>query len=154
MSLVKLNIARGVTGTLSATNNSAKVLQVVQASISSEASTTNGSFVATGLAVNITPTSSSNKVLILFNGVGGTNDTNGNYFTLYRDSQNLGGGNGHVRMKGVSGGFQSGISISELDDPASTSQISYAVRFAKAGGTATISTGDTKSTITVMEISA
>ena len=131
-----------------------KVLQVVQASISSVASTTSGSFVATGLSVNITPSSSSNKVLVLFNGVGGTNDTNGNYFTIYRDSTNLGGGSGHVRMKGVSGGFQSGISMSELDSPSTSSQISYAVRFAKAGGTATISTGDTKSTIIVMEISA
>lgn len=135
-----------VTGTIG------RVLQVVQGSINTEASTTNGSFVTTGLSVDITPSSSSNKVLVLFNGVGGTNDTDGNYFTLYRDSTNLGGGSGHVRMKGVSGGFQSGISMSELDSPSTASQISYVVRFAQAGGTATISTGDTKSTITAMEI--
>ena len=147
-------IPSGATITNSGTNGGGfgKILQVVQGSINTEASTTNGSFVTTGLSVNITPSSSSNKVLVSFNGVGGTNDTDGNYFTLYRDSTNLGGSNGHVRMKGVSGGFQSGISMSELDSPSTSSQISYVVRFAKAGGTATISTGNTKSTITAMEI--
>ena len=161
MALSKIDVANMLTGVTPVANGGTAltslagfVKQVVQASINSEVSTTSGIFVTSGISVNITPSSSSNKVLLFFNGVGGTNDTDGNYFTFYRDSTNLGGGNGHVRMRGVSGGFESGISMCELDSPSTSSQISYAVYFAKSGGTTTISTTNTISTITAIEISA
>ena len=41
------------------------VLQVVQATTSTEVSTTSTSYVSAGLSASITPTSSSNKILIL-----------------------------------------------------------------------------------------
>ena len=45
-----------------------KVLQVAQSSLNSEISTTSASYVTSGLSATLTPSSSSNKILILLNG--------------------------------------------------------------------------------------
>jgi hypothetical protein len=44
------------------------VLQVAQSSLNSEISTTSASYVTSGLSATLTPSSSSNKILILLNG--------------------------------------------------------------------------------------
>jgi hypothetical protein len=61
-----LNLAQGVTGTLPNANFSGgKVLQVQSSIRSTETVTTNGSYVDTGLQVNITPSSTSSKILVM-----------------------------------------------------------------------------------------
>jgi hypothetical protein len=55
---------------------SGSVIQVVQGSLASGTwSTTSGSFVDTGLVANITPSSTSNKVLVIFTGTIDTNQS-------------------------------------------------------------------------------
>ena len=61
------NIANASLGAVTAlpTGLGGKVLQVVQATDGTEKSTTNTSFQDTSLSVNITPSSTSNKILII-----------------------------------------------------------------------------------------
>jgi len=69
------------------------VLQVVHGSYSSEMSTTSGStFVATGASITITPTSSSSKILVMFNQhcrVDKNNGDQGAGFALKRGSTTI-----------------------------------------------------------------
>jgi hypothetical protein len=108
-----------------------KVLQVVTATDSTERTTTSSSFVTASntLTVDITPSSTSNKVLILCSTVI-LNNTGGAHVagTIYRDSTNLGSTNGGLTnstsVSGITGIYQhAGISL--LDSPASTSSLTY-----------------------------
>jgi hypothetical protein len=73
MPLIKLNATQGLTGTLPAVSganltniDAGKVLQVVQATKTDTFSTGTNTFVdVTGLTLNITPSSSSNKIFII-----------------------------------------------------------------------------------------
>jgi|MDSW01.3.fsa_nt_gb hypothetical protein len=73
-----INLATNVTGTL-ATGNlpDGSVLQVAQNSLTSEISTSSASYVTSGLTTTITPSSSSNKILILLNGGRNSYDDSG-----------------------------------------------------------------------------
>jgi hypothetical protein len=67
----------GISGTLSTSNlPDGSVLQVAQNSLTSEISTSSASYVTSGLTTTITPSSSSNKILIFLNG--GRNSYNDN----------------------------------------------------------------------------
>ena len=86
MAIVKLNAANGLTGTIPQGNianaslnavtslpaaiPTGKVLQVIQSSDSTELSTTSTSLVDIGLSASITPSSSSNKILIIVDAQG------------------------------------------------------------------------------------
>jgi len=63
-----LKLDTGVTGTLPSSNNSAKILQVAQNSLTSEISTSSASFVTSGLTTTLTPSSTSHKIMIFLNG--------------------------------------------------------------------------------------
>tara|TARA_R100001530_G_C4285833_1_gene146785 strand:+ start:41 stop:529 length:489 start_codon:yes stop_codon:yes gene_type:complete len=66
MALVKLNIARGVTGTLSSANFSGgKIGQVVSTARATDTSTSSDSLVATGHIATLTPSATSSKILII-----------------------------------------------------------------------------------------
>ena len=75
-----------VTGATVSGLSAGKVLQVVNATKSDTASTNSGTAVATGLSASITPSSTSNKVLVMvsFSYSSGA-DVNAS-FQLYRDS--------------------------------------------------------------------
>jgi len=133
-----------------------KVLQVVQTVNTTERTTTSTSFVdVTGLSVNITPSSTSNKILILCNYVGEstTADASSNY-TILRDSTNL--ANSYFNTIYSSATFSSSpCSICFLDSPSTTSATTYKLQFKRsnsAGGITKVLSMD--STITVMEIGA
>ena len=130
-----------------------KVLQVVQATYSStNVNTTSTTFVATGLDVNITPSSTSNKILILGTFQGQT-DANGIY-TIYRDSTNLLDVRGFFRLEVAN--KQTGYAFSYLDSPSSTSQINYEL-FMKNNGSGTVyfhPQADCTATIQAIEIGA
>tara|TARA_Y100000356_G_scaffold53689_1_gene43222 strand:+ start:17 stop:628 length:612 start_codon:yes stop_codon:yes gene_type:complete len=124
-----------------------KILQVVQAAKTDTASTTSGTYVTiSGLSVNITPSSSSNKILVIADVKAGNDGGNGYYLQIVRDStaiyvgdaatgkqqciqQTYGGGDtgeGKYGMAKMGGTF--------LDSPSTTSQITYAVQFLRLGG--------------------
>ena len=124
-----------------------KILQVVQAVKTDTASTTSGTYVTiSGLSVNITPSATSSKILVIADVKAGNDGGNGYYLQIVRDStaiyvgdaatgkqqciqQTYGGGDtgeGLYGMAKMGGTF--------LDSPNTTSQVTYAVQFLRLGG--------------------
>ena len=131
-----------------------KVLQVVTATDSTQRSTTSTSFVTASntLSVSITPSSASNKVLILVSStIAGVN--NDGVFTIFRDSTNL-SSNGFIAHYNGGVGAYGSMGINVLDSPSSTSAITYQVYFKNNGGgnTSYLNYTSQKGSITAMEI--
>ena len=121
------------------------VIQVVQGTLVTGDSSTSTSYNATGLQVQITPSSTSSKILItaIFY-AGFPSQNNQTRFTIYKDSTNLdlsgsqaGGftaigdstGDGNMTYQGQ------GLSCQYLDSPSSTSQLTYKLMRKQDGGT-------------------
>ena len=140
---------------------SGHVLQVLTGTSSSEAYTQSTSFVTMSLTVAITPIATSSKIFIICNTSGYNDGGNAQvgYYTIYRDSTDLGASNnnGFANIhQGSGSGHDVGtnICISELDSPSTTSAINY-VMYARVNN-ACYKTywamNASKSDITVMEI--
>jgi len=123
-----------------------------------------------GLSLSITPSSASNKILVLFSGSGST--ANIGFVRLMRDSEILGQGNesgSRVRCtcmfhKSGDGNLLESFSFNYLDSPNSTSALTYKLQWRDESGTIYInrsqndndgSSGSrTASVITAMEVAA
>jgi hypothetical protein len=132
-----------------------KVLQVVTATDSTTRTTTSSSYVtgSNTLSVAITPSSASNKILLLFSSAGRTQtDDKETRYTIFRDATDLSGGNGLTMLQG---NRTISISMSFLDSPNTTSAITYQV-YMKGEGTHTITLneGSVKGSLTALEIAA
>ena len=148
-------IPSGVTLTNSGTASGfGKVLQVVSATTSSVTSTTSTSFVATNLSVSITPSSASNKILIISHGSGSATSGNESYITLYRDATNLGNATyGMINWGSSTASMAEGFGLTYLDSPSTTSAINYKYYFkVSGGGTGYFNLNSQVSSITAMEI--
>ena len=185
MALTRLNGVNAITGTIPQGNIAnaslgavtalptglgGKVLQVVQATDGTEKSTTNTSFQDTSLSVNITPSSTSNKILIIGSlriksetASGGVNaDVVGlalfadssNIFELDTDSRTGIQYYGNNGSGGISR-FQLADNLTYLHSPSSTSQIAYSIKI-KTRGThpAVLNPNNCISSITAFEIGA
>jgi len=136
------------------------VIQVVTGVYSTETFTQSNTFVTTGIRAQIVPKSASSKFFITCNTSGYSHDGNVqvSYFTIYRDSTNLGAGQmGYADIyQGSGSGHDIGtnICISELDSPNTTNAITYAmyVRNNSASYKTSWSMNNSRSTIIVMEI--
>ena len=144
------------TGTLLSTKSAGTVLQVVQATTTTSTSTTSTSFVTTSLAASITPTSSSNKILVFANGTVNGNAVNVQpVFTIYRGATNLGDSS-----RGFGQIFSAGASINAmgtmqyLDSPATTSSTTYTVYIRVNTGTGVWGHDSGTQVMTLMEIAA
>ena len=131
-----------------------QVIQVLSATDSTTRTTTSSSFVTASntLSVTITPSSASNKILILASSpilvVG-----NAGYYTIFRDSTNLGTSNGLGAGYGGDVGTYDNLGINYLDSPNTTSAITYQVYFRAIGAvTAELNLNTTKGSITCLEI--
>ncbi len=127
-----------------------KVLQVVTA-IDSTARTTSSTSFVTGsntLTVSITPSSASNKILILAscNIIGNPGDA---YVRLYRDGSTLTGGSSFAATQNT---VQTRAAIMYLDSPATTSSTTYQIYFRTNVSSATLNWDNQYSTITAFEI--
>ena len=128
-----------VTGATVSGLSAGKVLQVVNATKSDTASTngtTPGS--STGLEASITPSSTSNKVLVMVSFSYGSDADVNPIFQLYRDSTgiHLGDADGNRRIASVGTVYQGGNaaemyngSINCLDTPSTTSSVTYKLYF-------------------------
>jgi hypothetical protein len=152
--------AKIVNGTITAnklaTGVGGKVLQVVSATDSTERSTTSTTYVtgSNTLSVSITPSSASNKIFIITNFMIGLSNTQNGFYTIYRDSTNLGVANGMMVFASSSSSNEFPTCMSYLDSPSSTSAITYQVYF-KAGAAATTAylvKGSVRASITAFEI--
>ena len=159
-----INLASNITGTLATGNGGTgatsfapgKVLQVITATDSTPRNTTSTSFVtaSNSLTVNITPSSSSNKVYVSVSSTIGNTAGGGNcMITLYRGSTNLGSSNGFIGAYAGSSDTRSGGSFGVLDSPSSTSQLTYQVYIKRGDGTrGDMNWNSSKGTITAFEI--
>ena len=139
-----------------------KVLQVVTATDETERNITSASYVtgSNTLSVNITPSSTSSKIFIISTFSGGNTSVNNiSFYTIFRDSTNLGNaGNGMAIVRADSNGLMGiiPVTVSVLDSPNTTSSITYQI-YAKAdfGTTGRINNaGSIKGSITAFEVSA
>jgi hypothetical protein len=147
----------GTTPTWAAVGASAgQVIQVLSATDQTQRSTTSTTFVTASntLSINITPSSTSNKILIIANSAG-YNDGDGQqgYFTIYRGATNIGNGNFGMTMIEFNGTPTKGsIAMSYLDSPSTTSAITYQVYVRATANTTYFNLNTCKASITVMEI--
>ena len=135
------------------------VVQVVQATTSTEVSTTSTSYVSAGLSASITPTSSSNKILILVEIIADHRNQashTGGDFTVYRNpSTNLftRGGDTHYDSGGLNNSSYAGMNY--LDSPATTTSVTYEVYFKSRGSTQMVAHHNSSTgTMILMEIAA
>ena len=131
------------------------VLQVVQGSSTTSTTTSSSSYVASGLSANITPSSTSSKILVfatfsLDTDVGGRQF----YVAFYRGTNNL---NGAANADAWGTLYAPDRAIAQcsgqqLDSPSSTSELTYSVKFKSPSGAIEFTSQGTVSYITLMEI--
>jgi hypothetical protein len=160
-------------GTVITTGNipTGQIIQVVSTTKTDtfSSATVNAWTDITGLSVSITPSSSSNKIMIL-SSVQGLNNNSNAYFRIVRDSTAVGVGTTAGSRSSVSssnvyaagGNIMNGSSFQFLDSPSTTSSTTYKIQFITDIATTYINrtvndtdalyTGRSQSTITVMEI--
>ena len=143
---------------LPAAISTGKVLQVVQGTSTTATDSSTQSFVATNLTASITPSSSSNKILII---ASGCYDLNGNArqadFAVYRNTTNISGGSSTSFSRPYSDSSRaiSTVSINQLDTPNTTSSTSYTIRIkATSAGAVEFISQSTEAYIQLMEIAA
>jgi len=141
-----------------------KILQVVSSTSSTETSTNSTSFSDTGLNVNITPSSTSSKILIIVNHTGLLKEASdnagqielgrtisGGSFSSIRTFESNFGRNNSTALNVVGG-----TGTSCLDSPNTTSAINYKTRFRcdiTAANTVRVQQNSCVASITAMEIS-
>ena len=143
---------------LPASITTGKVLQVVTFTSDTEETTTSTSFVGSAKRLSITPSSTSNKILIIYSGASAHNNANSHCeYTLYREttSTNLGNSNDGINQIYNAGGLgYNTLSMTYLDAPSTSSSVEYRVYFRPnaSGTTATLGRGTARSILTLMEI--
>ena len=167
MALSKIDAANFLNGTLPDTNiNNAsldnvtglpagvggKVLQVVTATDTTQRQTNSSSYVSANISVNITPSSTSSKILVFYSTtIDGADGVNGVVVTLYRNGTNIGGGS-----NGMAQSYPrlSGAGINKLDSPSTTSQVTYEVYFRIYSGSSNVEVNyvGSQGNLTAMEI--
>ena len=143
--------------------SSGNVIQVVTSSTSTSMSTSAGSLVDSGLSASITPTSSSNKVLVLidspYHAIRSSGSTSTFNIRVLRDSTSVfaGGASESDYQQGIGGSISSNrmcgmISKKILDSPSSTSSLTYKLQV-QSGYNLTLHMQDsTTAHITLMEV--
>jgi hypothetical protein len=150
-------------GTVITTGNipTGSVVQVVNATYATQVSNSTSTFADTGLTASITPTSASNKILVLVNQAAVGKDTgnisSGCIVKLLRNSTDIcffAGPAGYTQTNIYNLGFS--VSTSFLDSPATTSSVTYKTQFANSVNSASVrvQTDGYMSTITLLEIKA
>tara|TARA_B100000575_G_scaffold194597_1_gene157223 strand:- start:917 stop:1417 length:501 start_codon:yes stop_codon:yes gene_type:complete len=164
MSTLRVDNLRGQT----ADGTNRYVVQVVSETITAQLNGSVGSagtYIDTGITATITPTSTSNTILVSFTiGATGSNSTSDAVFRLVRGSTNIAQGSsgtytGTVAVRTLNAELSSTPSITHLDSPATTSATTYKVQGTLTGsGTLAINRRQadtafgTVSSMTLMEI--
>jgi hypothetical protein len=140
-----------------------KVLQVVSNNFTTVVTSTTTTTYTDLITIAITPTSATSKILMsvhvgsLYMNLGGTNQTN---WRLARNGSTCTGQNtnyhAEVGRNETGAGTRMSISMQALDEPATTSSVTYSVQVKRHTGTGGIQINDTAGTtsIILMEIGA
>jgi len=134
-----------------------KVLQIVNATTTSETSTTSTSYVNTNLTASITPSATSSKIYISLSGVVDDDQaTNNPQISLFRDSTDLFSStvSGFAAVYSSSGRQASSVSLAHVDSPSTTSSTTYTVKIKQPGGSNTVKfcAISTTASIVLMEV--
>jgi len=138
--------------------NTGGVLQVKNTSAAHTATTTSSSYADTGLTMDITPTSSSSKILIFVNHQIAYDSSQGTAaaFQMLRNGTGIGvwttalGYSSFATMYGIYAPW------TYLDSPATTSTVTYKTQFRRTNGSGTVYAGinNVPTSFTLIEISA
>lgn len=129
-------VANVATNTANITTLQGIASNVVQTVDTTNRSTTSLTFVTSSVAVTITPSSVSNKVLVSVGGLGGASAAQGLFVTLKRGSTDL-TPTGNTEMQGfviADVNSTQSIGFSFLDSPATTSATTYTLFFRSNAG--------------------
>lgn len=148
------NISSGTLGRARLPTGS--VLQVVNATTTSQTSTTGSTYITTGLTASITPTSSSNKVLAIVTTSVRFTSTSWMGLLLYRGGSSVASLSAGLGYNMSSTGTQQ-FTANYLDSPATTSSTTYTLYFSNQNsptGTVTVQQDSQVASITLLEIAA
>jgi hypothetical protein len=133
------------------------VLQVVSGTKSGSISTTSGTFVTTNLTVSITPSSSTNKILVFVSAPfrKASSSVSGPGIAIFRDTTNVYIGISN-EFYNISTQASAMASLNYLDSPNTTSTITYSLRFNSSDGsnTVTMNQDGEAAMIIAMEVAA
>ncbi len=133
-----------------------RIMQIVYASTTTQATSTSATFATTNLAATITPSATSSKVLILANVH--TSSNAAGQFTGLRifDGASAILTNNRAFMQPAAGDGGSLVSLLYLDSPATTSAKTYTIQFARTAGAgnSVVQGNSEPSTIILCEVSA
>jgi hypothetical protein len=149
-------VGAGSSGTILTTTSpkTGNVIQVVQATSTSQFSTTSTSFVTTGFSTSITPSFSTSKVLILLSAMVYSNTATAEpQIAIYRGGSTIGT---FTDLFSSSSAVIAGNSAMYLDSPATTSSTTYTLYLKQGntgtGGTVYIGPNGTTYSLILMEI--
>lgn len=136
-----------------------KVLQVVQATYSTQVNVSTSTPTDTGLTASITPSATSSKVLVIVsqNGVGKDTGATDAFINLLRGATTISDFGKVIGNSGAAGTNVPGsASVAYLDSPATTSSTTYKTQIFSGANVAKAfaQAGAAMSTITLMEIGA
>ncbi len=162
-----INLASNVTGTLATGNGGTgatsfapgKVGQVLNTINNTEVASSSSTFATTGLNLNITPTATSSKVLVVVTqaGVGKNSSNTKCQLKLQRGTTDIHQFDSDAGYNaGTASNYVGSSSVCYLDSPNTTSQTNYRTVFASSANSSNVSvnTNSSDSTITLMEILA
>jgi len=149
-------------GVIDRLNRAGNVLQVVNATYSTQTNSTSASFADTGLSASITPTSATSKILVfaIISGIfKSANDTSVNLYLVRGASNLVLFGRFVAGNAAATTNLVPSSSVTYLDSPATTSSTTYKVQFNNdtPSGTVSVQYGSSTfpaSSITLMEIAA
>ena len=132
-----------------------KVLQVVTGTFATQSESSSASYVATGLTASITPSSASNKILILYSLPLRNSTANINVVhSIFKNSSNILGSFGAGIHKTDSTAIMAVATANYLDSPNTTSSTTYEIYVKPESVTAQWCGGGATSSITLLEIAA
>ena len=155
-----LTVAGGVPSWATPATATSKVVQIIYGSTATGAGSATTTFADTNLSATITPTSASNKILVMFN-QNGCHKYNANtrlQIRLVRGSTTILNSESFAGNNDGSGGNAFGSSSAVyLDSPATTSATTYKTQFANQAGAGTVYVNDqtspgSTSTMVLMEV--
>ena len=136
-----------------------RVIQIVHGSTTSGASTTAATQTASNLTADITPSSTSNKILVMMStSIYNSQAAAQSSTTIYRDSTNLGTADrGIMQFSDFTNRFQANCTMVLTDEPNTLSSVTYKLYFRNISsgmGTTFIGVDSTPQWVTLMEIEA
>jgi hypothetical protein len=159
MALSKIDVANMVTGTVPTANGGNKIAQTLNVINNTEVASSSSTYATTGLNLNITPSATSSKILIIVTqaGVGKNNSDTKCNLKLQRGTTDIHQfDNDAGYNNGTTSNYVGSSSVCYLDSPNTTSQTNYRTIFASHSDTSNVSvnTNGSDSTMTLMEILA